>query len=135
LGPLDLPRGTAVIFSQFITHHREDLYEEPEAFRPERWLTIKPSPYEYLPFAAGPRMCIGTSLAMMTLTIALPTILCRFRMTVVPGSRISGLVTSTMLTTTKPFPMQIAEQDGRFEAVPVTGNIHEMVDLREMPRG
>ena len=135
LGPLDLPRGTAVIFSQFITHHREDLYEDPEAFRPERWLHIKPSPYEYLPFAAGPRMCIGTSLAMMTLKIALPTILRRFRLTVVPDSRISGLVTSTMLTPTTSIPMQIAEQDGRFEAVPVTGNIHEMVDLREMPRG
>lgn len=134
LGPLDLPRGTAVIFSQFITHHREDLYEDPEAFRPDRWLHIKPTPYEYLPFAAGPRMCIGTSLAMMTLKIALPTILRRYRLTVVPDSRISGLVTSTMLTPTTPIPMHIAAQDGRFEAVPVTGNIHEMVDLREMPR-
>jgi cytochrome P450 len=134
LGPLELPRGTAVIFSQFITHHREDLYEDPEAFRPDRWLSIKPSPYEYLPFAAGPRMCIGTSLAMMTLKIALPTILQRFRLTVAPDSQISGLVTSTMLTPVTPIPMQIAEQDGRFEAAPVTGNIHELVDLREMPR-
>lgn len=134
LGPLDLPRGTPVIFSQFITHHREDLYEEPEVFRPDRWLSIKPSPYEYLPFAAGPRMCIGTSLAMMTLKIALPTILQRFRLTVAPNSRISGLVNSTMLTPVTPIPMQIAERDGRFEAVPVTGNIHELVDLREMPR-
>jgi hypothetical protein len=39
-----------------------------------------------------------------------------------------------MLTPVTPIPMQIAEQDGRFEAVPVTGNIHELVDLREMPR-
>ncbi len=134
LGPFDLPRGTVVIFSQFITHHREDLYDEPEVFNPDRWLSIKPSPYEYLPFAAGPRMCIGTSLAMMTLKIALPTILQRFRMTVVPHSEISGLVTSTMLTPTTPIPMQLATHDGGFTAVPVTGNVHEMVDLREVPR-
>ncbi|MFN9972562.1 MAG: cytochrome P450, partial [Phycisphaerae bacterium] len=59
LGGLNLTPGTVVIFSQYITHHRSDLYENPDQFIPERWETITPSPYEYLPFGAGPRMCIG----------------------------------------------------------------------------
>ena len=35
-----------------------DLYPEPDRFVPDRWLHATPSPYAYLPFGAGPRMCI-----------------------------------------------------------------------------
>ncbi len=42
LGQHQLPRGTTVFFSQYITHHMPDLYPEPERFLPERWQTINP---------------------------------------------------------------------------------------------
>lgn len=132
LGPFDLPYGAGVIFSQFITHHLPALYPDPEAFLPERWINLSPSPYAYLPFGAGPRMCIGGPLALVILKTVLPTILQRFKLTAVPYSEVSGKVVSTMLSPTCPVQMRIDPQDGQFEAQPVVGNIHTLVALREV---
>ncbi|MFK7818267.1 MAG: cytochrome P450 [Planctomycetaceae bacterium] len=129
LGPFHLSRGSSVIFSQFITHHREDLYSEPDRFYPDRWKTISPSPYEYLPFGAGPRMCIGAPLAIMELKTALVMILKRFKLTVEADSKVDGRIISTMLGPTSQVRMQIRPADGQFEAQPVYGSIHDLVDL------
>lgn len=132
LGPFALNEGSGVIFSQFVTHHRKDLYPEPEAYLPARWETLTPKPYAYIPFGAGPRMCLGGPLALLILKSVLPTILQRFRLTVVPGTAISGHVISTMLSPAGPVWMHLAPPDRRFEAQPVTGNIESMVELREV---
>ena len=131
LGPFSLSTGSAIIFSQFMTQHLPHLYPEPEAFRPERWLSISPSPYAYFPFGAGPRMCIGGPLAMVILKAVLPTILKRFKVTAVPYSEVSAKIISTMLAPTSSVMLRVDEQDGRFESQPVVGNIHSMVELRE----
>jgi len=132
LGPFDLPIGAGVIFSQFITHHLSSLYPDPEAFLPDRWRGVTPSPYAYMPFGAGPRMCIGGPLALVIVKTVLPTILQRFKLTAVPYSEVSGKVVSTMLSPTCPVQMRIDAQDGHFEAQPVVGNIHDLVELREV---
>ena len=132
LGPFKLAPGAGIIFSQFITHHMPQIYSDPEAFQPDRWLRINPTAYQYLPFGAGPRMCLGASLAMLILKTALPTILQRFKLTVVPNSEVSGKVISTMLGPTTSVRMRIDRPDGQFECHPVRGNIHTMVDLREV---
>lgn len=58
LGGYELPPGTPVLGSIYLTHHREDLYPEPKKFKPERFLERQFSPYEYLPFGGGTRRCI-----------------------------------------------------------------------------
>jgi hypothetical protein len=78
-------------------------------------------------------MCIGGPLAMMILKTALPMILKRYRLTVVHGAQINGKIVSTMLGPTTSVPMLVSPPDGRFQSVPVTGNIHSMVRLDEMP--
>ncbi|WP_010582668.1 cytochrome P450 [Schlesneria paludicola] len=132
LGPFKLAPGAGIVFSQFITHHLPEIYSEPDTFQPDRWLTMAPSPYQYLPFGAGPRMCLGAPLAMLIMKATLPTILQRFKLTVVPNTEVSGKVISTMLGPTTSVMMRIEHQDGRFESQPVRGNIHQMVDLREI---
>jgi cytochrome P450 len=134
MGPLKLTPGTPVVFSQFITHHMPELYAEPKLFQPDRWLELSPSPYAYLPFGAGPRMCLGAPLAMMILKSTLPAILRRHRLTVIPGSEISGKIVSSMLGPITSVPMLIAPPDGRFESTPVAGNIHSLVELPEAAR-
>jgi cytochrome P450 len=129
LGTFSLQPGAMVIFSQFITHHLPNLYEQPERFIPDRWKTITPSPYAYLPFGAGPRMCIGAALGMMQLKISLATLLSRFKVSVVAGAEIQGNVQSTMLFPIGRVPVEIGEADGSFESRPVGGNIHTLVDL------
>ena len=64
LGEYAVPADTPVLVSILLLHHREDLYPEPFAFRPERWLDRKPGTYEWLPFGGGIRRCLGAALAM-----------------------------------------------------------------------
>ena len=131
IGPFQLGRGTPIIFSQIITHHLPELFPEPERFWPDRWLTCTPSPYAYMPFAAGPRMCLGATLAMMTLKVTLPLILQRFRLSVVAGSTINAKVRSTMLFPTSGMPMVLSSPSAPFTSFAINGNVHEMVTLPE----
>ena len=132
LGPFKLAPGAGIVFSQFITHHMASIFPDPDAFQPDRWLRISPSPYQYLPFGAGPRMCLGASLAMLIMKTTLPALLQQFKVTVVPNSEVSSKVISTMLGPTTSVMMRIDRQDGRFQSQPVRGNIHDLVDLREV---
>ncbi|MEQ9408073.1 MAG: cytochrome P450 [Fuerstiella sp.] len=129
LGPLMLPKATPVIFSQFITHHRPDLFDDPDVFRPERWETLTPSPYEYLPFGAGPRMCIGAPLAMMELRTALAVILKRFHFQMTADSVVNGRVISTMLGPTSSVKATLVAPTAVPHTVPVRGSIHQLVQL------
>ncbi|MEX2560475.1 MAG: cytochrome P450, partial [Pirellulales bacterium] len=133
LGPFRLGGGTPIVFSQFITHHMPELFPDAERFRPERWETISPSPYAYLPFAAGPRMCIGAALAVMTLKIALSAVLQRYSLSMVAGSSITGKVTSTMLGPTQGMPMLVEPATARRHWEPVVGNIHRLVTIDPAP--
>ncbi|HUF00700.1 MAG TPA: cytochrome P450 [Anaerolineales bacterium] len=81
------PKGTWVVMSPYITHRIPEIFPEPYKFKPERWLSIHPSAYEFMPFSAGPRYCIGTSLAMMQLKIAMSILLKRYRFTLKPGTK------------------------------------------------
>jgi cytochrome P450 len=64
LGDYAVPADTPVLMSILLVHHREDLYPDPFAFRPERWEGRKPGTYEWIPFGGGIRRCLGAALAM-----------------------------------------------------------------------
>lgn len=133
LGPYRLPRGTGIVFTPLVTHHLSETFASPDRFLPDRWLSTKPSPYAYHPFGAGARMCIGGPLALVIMRVALRRVLSRYRLSVVGGTDVSAHVESTMLVPTNGVWMSIHEADGRFEAAPVAGNVHELVNLVETP--
>jgi cytochrome P450 family 135 len=64
LGDYAVPADTPVTMSILLIHHREDVYPEPFAFRPERWEGHKPGTYTWIPFGGGIRRCLGAALAM-----------------------------------------------------------------------
>ena len=128
LGPYQLPRGATVFFSQYITHHMPELYPEPERFLPERWLAINPSVYEYLPFGAGPRMCIGATFALFEIKIALALILQRYRLELRPGARIDRRLRIT-LSPQHGMPMVVLPPDRSVAPQRPRGNVNEMVAL------
>jgi cytochrome P450 len=125
---LTLSHGTRVICSHFLTHHLPEIYPEPELFRPDRWREINPTQYEYMPFSAGPRACVGAMFAIQVLKISLAIMLQKFRFMVVPGARIDRVVRITM-NPRYGMPMVLFENDRRYQSSPVRGQIHEMVKL------
>jgi cytochrome P450 family 135 len=74
---LELPAGTDVTPAIWITHTRADLYPDPFAFRPERFLGDGPDSYAWIPFGGGIRRCIGASFAEFEMRIVLREVLTR----------------------------------------------------------
>jgi cytochrome P450 len=71
LGDYAVEAGAPVSMSILLLHHRDDLYPDPFAFRPERWLGRKPGTYTWIPFGGGIRRCLGAALAMAEQRIVL----------------------------------------------------------------
>ncbi len=128
LGDYQLKDRDRVVCSHYITHHLPDLYPQPEKFDPRRWETIKPTQYEYLPFSAGPRACIGYRYAMQAIRVILCMVLNRFSPKLMPGTRIDPLVKVTM-SSKRGMPMLLRDRREHGDATPVHGRIRELVDL------
>jgi cytochrome P450 len=74
---LTLPPGTDVTPAIWLTHTRADLYPEPFAFKPERFLEKGPDTYAWIPFGGGIRRCLGASFAEFEMQIVLREVLTR----------------------------------------------------------
>jgi cytochrome P450 len=80
--------GTIVVIPTWVVHRDARWFEEPEAFRPERWAGDRARRlprFAYFPFGGGPRQCIGNGFAMMEAVLLLATIARRFRLSMLPG--------------------------------------------------
>src|SRR5829696_8430158 len=77
LGEYTVPPETWVLISILLVHHRDDVYPDPFAFRPERFLGQKPGTYTWIPFGGGIRRCLGATLAMAEMRAVLRHIAAR----------------------------------------------------------
>ncbi|MEM9926665.1 MAG: cytochrome P450 [Cyanobacteria bacterium P01_D01_bin.50] len=132
LGGYELPKGTEVFVSIYHTHHMPEIYPEPERFNPQRWETYEPTMFEYNPFSAGSRICIGAGFAMMEIKIVLSMFLQKYRLEYIQKQIIDrfGLI---VMGPKNGIKMIVRKQDRNFTqgVGGVKGNIREMVDLTE----
>jgi cytochrome P450 family 135 len=70
----ELAAGTVLAPCILLVHRREDLYPEPEDFRPERFLGVAPGTYEWIPFGGGARRCVGAAFAQFEMRVVLQTL-------------------------------------------------------------
>jgi len=70
-----LPAGTDVTPAIWLTHTRPDLYPQPKAFRPERFLENQPTTYGWIPFGGGVRRCLGAAFAELEMRIVIAAVL------------------------------------------------------------
>jgi cytochrome P450 len=75
VGSYLLPEGTRVAPSIYLTNRNAQVYDEPEAFRPERFLEAAAETFSWIPFGGGIRRCIGASFAQMEMKVMLRTML------------------------------------------------------------
>jgi cytochrome P450 len=67
--------GPALVANAYLIHHDPELYPDPHAFRPERFLGRKPGTYTWIPFGGGRRRCLGASFAMLEMQVVLRALL------------------------------------------------------------
>jgi len=80
--------GTMVVIAPYVLHRHRRLWQNPDLFDPTRFLAgarEKINRYAYLPFGAGPRICIGATFALQEATLVLGTIMRNFRLELAPG--------------------------------------------------
>jgi cytochrome P450 len=89
-----VPRKSIVGVFPWVVHRHRTLWREPDSFDPDRFTPDRVaarSRYAYLPFAIGPHVCIGASLALVEITIAAAVLAQRFRFRLAPGQEIEPL--------------------------------------------
>jgi cytochrome P450 family 135 len=75
VGDRELPAGTRVVPSIYLVNRNPDVYEQPEEFRPERFLGSAPETFSWIPFGGGIRRCIGAAFATLEMKLILGTAL------------------------------------------------------------
>lgn len=86
LGEYCLPAGFAVAPATVLAHYNASTYEEPEQFRPKRFIDRSYSPFQYMPFGGGHRRCIGAAFASFEIAIVLGSLLKRFEFELVDAA-------------------------------------------------
>lgn len=80
IGGFEYPPGVALLASGHLVHHDPDIYPDPFAFRPERFVGSAPGTYTWIPFGGGRRRCLGASFALQEMKIVICSALERYEL-------------------------------------------------------
>ncbi len=112
IGEVEIRKGDRVAMFAYGVHHSPKYWDEPEEFRPERWIgdaAKKRKPYTYIPFGGGKRACIGGAMSQVENTLALSMLLRRFRPEYV-GTEPPGIHATVTLCPKGGLPFRIRER-------------------------
>jgi cytochrome P450 len=115
-----IAKGTTVLFGIHFVHRHPDFWDAPGEFRPERFTPEQVKErhrYAYIPFSAGPRVCIGKRFALYEMLITLSLIARRFRIEVLPGQNI-GMKVNTTTHPDRPVWARLDERSARSASLP-----------------
>ncbi len=85
---VDIDPAALIVVVPWLLHRAVGLWAQPERFMPERFLTQRPAPYTYIPFAVGPRICAGLAFGLTESILCLAILVQQFRVRVVEGTKV-----------------------------------------------
>ena len=77
-GDTAIPKGSLVMIAPWVLHRHRKLWTNPDAFDPSRFLGEEPHRFAFMPFGAGPRVCVGAQLALTEAVLVLAAMIQRF---------------------------------------------------------
>ena len=99
LGDVVIPARSVVVVSPWLIHRNPTLWPDPDRFDPERFSPARSegrARYSYIPFGAGPRICLGAGFAITEAVLVLVTILQRWRVRLVPDHPVEPVALITL---------------------------------------
>lgn len=99
IGGYPIRAGSTVMMSPYVMHHHPGWWDNPEGFDPERFSPEESAGrprFAYFPFAAGPRMCVGSAFAMMELQTIVPMMVQRYKIELAAGAAVVPEPTITL---------------------------------------
>ena len=118
VGGWSYPTGVCLVPNAYLIHHDPDIYPDPYAFRPERFVEQGPGTYTWIPFGGGRRRCLGASFAMLEMKIVLRTVVLERELEAVQPH----------FTPPRRRNITIAPADGCLVRMPARHTPHEAVD-------
>jgi cytochrome P450 len=109
LAGFEIPAGADVLLSPYLLHRHPRFWPDPDAFKPERFASeneAERSRFAYIPFAAGPRHCIGETFALYEMLMHLYKVARRYRLTYLPTEPVE-LEAQINLRTKNPLYMRL----------------------------
>jgi cytochrome P450 len=100
IGGFPYPEGVCLVPNAYLVHHDPEIYPDPYAFRPERFLEESPGTYTWIPFGGGRRRCLGASFAILEMRIVLRDVIER------------GIVSGAGVETARRRAITISPRDG-----------------------
>jgi cytochrome P450 len=131
VGGFEVPPGSQVVTSKFVTHRDEKIFPDPLRFQPGRWArqgTV--SVYQYMPFGVGPHVCVGAAFATLEMKIVLAEVFRRWTLRVSDGADLSRDV-GLMMSPKNGVPVTVTPLGTPRSGARVVGDIHQMVRLTD----
>ncbi len=94
-----VPKGSSVLVVPWVLHRHPQIWDRADTFDPERFSPARARgrhPFAYIPFGAGPRICLGASFAMMEATLLLAGVAQHYRLRLTPGQRVEPMASVTL---------------------------------------
>jgi cytochrome P450 len=95
-GSIAIARGSILMIAPWVLHRHRQYWRDPDAFDPTRFLPDAPQPprFAYMPFGAGPRVCVGAQFALAEATLVLAMLVRAFRVTLIDPVMPRAVVTT-----------------------------------------
>jgi cytochrome P450 len=125
-----LPERCELVMCPFLAHRDPERFPRPNAFLPSRWCSASPSPFEYLPFGAGGRYCMGRHLAIYMIKAALAFLLRRYDLVLARHQEIDWRIHVNLMPTQEPImTIRVPHASAAQKGGELLGAITDLVSL------